>query len=141
MIRTLEHVVGLSDTEVLDHLDQQATVPVLDGYQCQGDVAVIPKTRNLTKTAEAAAVLAQGVPVVRGENGGNTHLLLAEGDVSWAPSARTDATNLTLGVVTVGEGAVAWLLHPEHGANGIAPGRYELRRQREQADELRMVQD
>ena len=28
---TLAHVVGLSDTDVLDHLDQQADVPILTG--------------------------------------------------------------------------------------------------------------
>ena len=138
---TLAHVVGLSDADVLAHLDQQADVPILTGLQFQGDVAIVPYTGTHKKTAGTGQVPPQGVPVVRGENGGNTHLLLAEGDVTWAPSARTDATNLTLGIVEVGKKAIGWLLHPEHGANGLAPGRYELRRQREQADELRMVAD
>lgn len=35
----------------------------------------------------------------------------------------------------------AYLLHPEHGATGVAPGSYVLRRQREQADEERLVAD
>jgi len=38
-------------------------------------------------------------------------------------------------------GALAELGHPEHGYNGIAPGSYEIRRQREMAEEIRMVQD
>jgi len=47
---------------------------------------------------------------------------------------------LGLGVLTVAEG-VAYLAHPEHAFSGIAPGTYELRRQREQADEIRRVAD
>jgi hypothetical protein len=38
---------------------------------------------------------------------------------------------LDLGVLTVAEGAVAYLAHPEHAYSGIAPGTYLLRRQRE----------
>ena len=43
--------------------------------------------------------------------------------------------------LTVPDGEVAYLAHPEHGYSGIGPGTYELRRQREQADQLRMIQD
>lgn len=32
-----------------------------------------------------------------------------------------------------GDGATAWLDHPEHGNTGIGPGRYVLRRKRELA--------
>jgi hypothetical protein len=78
--------------------------------------------------------------VVRGESGGNTHLLLASGDVRFDQRAAT-AEDLTLGSLIVGDGATAWLDHPEHGNTGIAPGEYVLRRKREQADELRMVAD
>ncbi|KBR63579.1 hypothetical protein X425_02408 [Mycobacterium avium XTB13-223] len=35
----------------------------------------------------------------------------------------------------------AVLCHPEHGFNRIAPGSYEIRRQREMAEEIRMVAD
>jgi hypothetical protein len=31
---------------------------------------------------------------------------------------------------------VAYLIHPEHGATGIAPGTYVIRRQRERGDGL-----
>lgn len=116
-------------TELVDDL----TVPVLDCLQVQGDVAVIP-TRPSAKPG--TQVPAAGHPVVRGENGGNTHLLA--GDVVWAES---NASGADLGVLTVPEDGTAWLLHPEHGANGIGPGCYLLRRQREQADELRLVAD
>jgi hypothetical protein len=33
--------------------------------------------------------------------------------------------------------AVAYLIHPEHGGTGIAPGRYAVRRQRERSTERR----
>jgi hypothetical protein len=46
-----------------------------------------------------------------------------------------------VGVFTVTEGATAYLAHPEHGYMGIAPGTYTVRRQREQADEIRQVAD
>ena len=49
--------------------------------------------------------------------------------------------NLIVARLAVPAGAVAYLGHPEHGYLGIGPGTYELRRQREQADELRMVAD
>jgi len=41
---------------------------------------------------------------------------------------------LTLGAVDTS--VVAYLIHPEHGATGIAPGRYVIRRQREQSNTL-----
>jgi len=136
MHRTLAEVTALADTDVLDHLDRQVTVPVLDGVQPQGDVIVIPTT---VTAWDANQVPPQGVPVVRGENGGNTHLLVADGQVAWAANPRPGAQ--TLGEVTVAAGATAYLLHPEHGAAGIAPGSYVIRRQREQREEISLVAD
>lgn len=132
MTITLAHAIARHGVEVHDHLDRDALVPVLSGVQFQGDVAVVPGTRK-----GVDPVPREGVAVVRGENGGNTHLLLADGDVKW--TARTEG--LVLGFLTVAEGATAYLAHPEHAYSGIGPGTYELRRQREQADEIRMVQD
>jgi len=134
--RTLADVLDLTEADVLDHLDRQVTVPALAGLQPQGDVIVIPVSATVW---DASPVPARGVPVVRGENGGNTHLLIGDGPVAWAPSPRAGAQ--TLGEVTVPDGSVGYLLHPEHGAAGIAPGTYVIRRQREQADEIRLVAD
>ena len=39
------------------------------------------------------------------------------------------------------DGSTAYLGHPEHGFMGIGAGTYEIRRQREMAEELRMVAD
>lgn len=137
-MRTLSDLITQHDVDVLDHLDREVSVPVLSGLQFQGDVAVIP---SVPGREQGDPVPAEGVPVVRGENGGNTHTLLAEGSVAWAPSTSRDRSNLTLGWLTVAEGATAYLAHPEHGYSGIAPGSYELRRQREQREEIELVQD
>lgn len=133
-MNTLELLIDRHGVEVHDHLDRAEIVPVNAGLQIQGDVAVVP----VVGVYKAPAVPAEGIPVVRGENGGNTHLLLADGKVGWT----TDGANgLALGWLTVAEGATAWLAHPEHGYLGVAPGTYEVRRQREQADEIRLVAD
>lgn len=122
--------------DVHEHLDRDLTIPVLTGLQRQGDVLVLPDEKvTATKPVGKA-----GVPVVRGENGGNTHAIVAEGPV-FCDLRTADAQNLTLALLTVPTGSIAWLAHPEHGFMGIGPGSYTLRRQREQADELRMVQD
>ncbi len=135
---TLDEVLTAHQQSVLDHLDRQVAVPVVD-FGRQGDVIVIPE--RVTKSRTAVNPLHKtGFPVVRGENGGNTHLLVGEGDIRY-DSTEASAEALTLGHLSVGSGAVAYLVHPEHGAIGFGSGDYTIRRQREQADELRLVQD
>lgn len=137
-MRTLDEIMTKHNVDVPESLLADAEVPMLTGVQRQGDVIVLPAaTARPGHTAAPVMIPADGVAVVRGENGGHTHLLVAEGPVSWA---RSDAA-LDLGVLVVPEGAGAWLLHPEHGANGVGPGEYVVRRQREQADEIRAVAD
>lgn len=136
MTITTADLITRHGIDVDAHLSREATIPVLTGPQRQGDVIVIPAIGDVAATPVPAA----GVPVVRGEAGGNTHLLLAEGDVRF-DGAPASAADLTLGVLTVAEGACAWLAHPEHGYAGIGVGTYRIGRQREQADEIRMVQD
>jgi hypothetical protein len=134
---TYDDVLSAHGVTIPAHLEAQAAIPVLTGLQVQGDVAIVPSRPSMR---QGTPVPAGGIAVVRGESGGNTHLLVAEGPVSWAPVVG-NPTGLDLGVVTVPEGATAFLLHPEHGANAMGPGNYTLRRQREQADELRIVAD
>ncbi len=136
-MKLLHELIDQHGVDVLAHLDRQAAVPVLSGLQAQGDVIVVPADSAPATTSVQPA----GFPVVEGESGGNTHLLLAEGDVRFDQSSTTSGADLVLGTLTVAEGATAYLAHPEHAYTGIAPGTYELRRQREQADEIRMVQD
>lgn len=136
-MNTLEMIYKHHDVDLGEDLDPNLDIPVLDSAQVQGDVMIIP----VRPGADLGDVVPpQGVAVVKGENGGNTHLLVGEG-VSFRQLSNTDARNLTLGTATVPEGKTAWLLHPEHGANGLAPGCWEFRRQREQSDVIRLVQD
>lgn len=126
----LEADFGLTYDE---HLDREAEIPtVKDAPAPQGDVMVRP-VAGLTPAI--TPVPAEGVAVVRGENGGNTHLLVGKAFFDFRENG------LVIGVVTVPDGATALLSHPEHGGFLIAPGSYEIRRQREQKDEIEMVRD
>lgn len=139
MTITLAEAISHYDVDVLDHLDRQIEIPVLTGQpQRQGDVLFWPAKGRSASTV----VPREGFPVVRGENGGNTHLLLEGfgGPVFFDPApARTGS--LSLGTLEVPDGSTAYLAHPEHGYMGFGPGVYAVSRQREQADEIRMVAD
>lgn len=133
MTITLNEAINTYGIDVLAHLDRQASIPIHSAPQTQGDVRVKPTRPGAAKGERIAS---GGVPVVRGEAGGNTHALVGVGD--WRP---TPAAELQLGELTVPDGEVAFLAHPEHGYLGIGPGTYSIRRQREQADVIRMVAD
>lgn len=133
-MNTLSDVMAPHGVEIPAHLEAQAEVPLLAGLQRQGDVIVIPQRSG--QIAGLQPIPAEGVAVVRGEAGGNTHLLVGAG--RWAPNTTDPAVQGTL-VVDANHGA--YLIHPEHGATGIAPGHYRIGRQREQADVVRLVSD
>ncbi len=109
-------------------------IPCLTGLQRQGDVLIVPAP------ARAGGVpIGKGIEVVRSEAGSNTHCL--HGDGTWL-AAGDAQTGLVQGYLTVPEGGEAYLIHSEeHGAMGVAPGSYEIRRQREFAGEWRRVAD
>lgn len=133
---TLADIERATGVTVFDYLARDAEVPVITVAACQGDVSV----RRIDDAVTATVSLPKaGVPVVRGEAGGNTHSLHGAG-VFFAPSDGRDG-ELVLGVLTVPDGAEAVLAHPEHGFLAIAPGTYEIGRQREWAGEWRMVAD
>jgi hypothetical protein len=137
MTATLDKIMSPHSVEIPAHLEAQAEVPLISGKpQRQGDVMVIPHRKGEVEGLKP--IPPEGVPVARGEAGGNTHLLVGDGAVSWAPRTSDAAV---MGVVQVEEGSAAYLIHPEHGATGIGPGQHTIRRQREQADEIRLVAD
>jgi len=145
---TLRSVLTRHDREVLGHLDREAQVPVV-AFGRQGDVVVVADSvTGWASTQPDAPVPPEGIPVVRGETGGNTHLLVAdggarfawadEGTARWADLGPFDPELLDvgtdrrrIGTLAVDPGAVAYLIHEEHGAIGFAPGRYAVLRQRE----------
>lgn len=131
------------------------TTPVITGLQAQGDLIIIPWTvasmRHVDKehVARAAQIPTGGVVVLTGNNG-HDHTLAPVPGVRWYRYRSSDfpssswvrtPTPTTLGILVVDEGAVGVLGHIEHGDSYIGPGHYVIRRQREQADEIRAVAD
>lgn len=133
---TLQQAIDRHGVQVDDHLDRDALIPVHAGLQVQGDVIFVP-TRPSAKPGRP--VTRDGIALVRGENGGNTHLLLADGPVTWAPIDAADS--LDVGVIDVPNNATGYVAHPEHGYLALGSGTYIARRQREQADQIRRVAD
>jgi hypothetical protein len=123
-------------TTHLEHLDREAAIPVVTRSACQGDVSIL----SVTTKAATTPVPAEGVPVVRGENGGHTHALFGDGPIFFNVAGTHDGP-LVLGTLTVPEGSRALLSHPEHGGLLIEPGTYRIGRQREFAGEWRAVAD
>jgi hypothetical protein len=130
-------LVRRTGLDVLDHLERQATIPVTAGLQAQGDLTVIPHAYladdvTFPPRARWHEVPAAGTELLRSTAGGNPHTLVADpGTCRWTTSIR-DPSGLGLGALTAT--AVVYLLHPEHGGTGIAPGSYIIRRQRERSD-------
>ena len=138
-MRTLADITEATGFAVLEHLEAEAQVPVLGGLQAQGDLLVIPeKARGRHAADTGREVPGAGIPVIEAVGGGHEHRLFASrpGTAWWTPASRDGQD---LGVLECTQ--PAYLLHPEHGATGIAPGAYVLRRQREQASEERLVAD
>lgn len=135
-MQTYADVLGAHDVEIPEHLVAQTEIPLLDGLQRQGDIIIIPARAGADVGTE---IPREGIAVVRGENGGNTHLLVSDSGTTWRQT--NDSEGFELGTFTVPEGGSAYVIHPEHGAQGFAPGSYRIRRQREQADEIRRVAD
>lgn len=136
---TLGQLIDRHGVDVLDHLDRQLEVPVLDGLQFQGDLAIIPAAAPGRAAGDGKqTVPPAGIPVIPAVNGGHEHRLLASNAATafWLPAGRGGQD---LGVLECTE--PAYLAHPEHGYLGLAPGAYVLRRQREQAEEERLVAD
>lgn len=137
---TYADVLGAHKITVPDHLVEDAEVPVLSGPQRQGDVMWWPVTDAREVVGKLVPIGKQGVAVVVGENGGNTHRLV--GEASWVATSQNDPTSTLLGWMSVAEGETAYLIHDdEHGANGIAAGTYRVSRKIEQADVIRRVAD
>ncbi|GGP68814.1 hypothetical protein [Saccharothrix coeruleofusca] len=130
----LFELLDKTNLDVLDHLEREVSVPVVDGLHAQGDLLVLPfdlvaSTVRLGRYARLTDVSPEGVELVRGAAGGNPHTLTADpGSTRWTSGV---VDPLGLAVAYVENTAPAYLVHPEHGATGLAPGRWLVRRQRE----------
>ncbi|GGO60526.1 hypothetical protein GCM10012289_00600 [Nonomuraea cavernae] len=141
-LASLSQQTGLA---VLDHLERSVRIPVVDGLQAQGDLIVIPYAvvaSSVTFWPDRGwtDVPSEGVELLRGAAGGNPHTLVADpGTCRWTTRV-LDSEWLAIGVFETS--APAYLLHPEHGATGCAPGTYVVRRQRERdGQRARVVAD
>jgi hypothetical protein len=137
----LADLIGETGFDVHDYLDREALIPVNGGLQAQGDLLIIPTQMvpgeiNVRVGATWVDVPAAGVELLRGTAMGNAHTLLGGG--RWTTDV-SDRRDLALGVFE--SDVTVWIGHVEHGYLGVAPGRYVVRRQREQSDEIRLVQD
>ena len=143
-MHTYASALDLIGVTVPDHLVADATVPILTGPQAQGDLMVVPSENAPEQGWQPLPE--DGVQLIRGEATGNTHWLhrgFDSPDVTWqrhAPSttgAAADDDTLVVAQLQVPAGQSALLIHTdEHGANGIGPGRFVIRRKREQRFEL-----
>ena len=135
-MKTLADITEATGFAVLEHLEAEADVPVLGGLQAQGDLFIVPITKIQDRELPGP-VPAEGIAVIEAIGGGHEHRLFAS--VPGTATFSTASSGQAIGVLDCT--AAAYILHPEHGATGIAPGTYELRRQREQADQERLVAD
>lgn len=141
-MKTLEHITEMSGRKVYDHLDTSADIPLGGDLIAQGDIMIIPETMWERNGLQASTkmvprqVSAQGIVVLAGNH---DHVLIApSGAATWTTGV-VDRESLALGTIDVK--TEAFLLHQEHGAVGLAPGRYIVRASREQADIIRRVAD
>ena len=137
-ITTLADAEQAYGTTHYDYLDKTVDIPVVSRIAAQGDVLIV---RSETVAAASRPVPEAGYPVVAPAGQGHTHALF--GPVFYTPStsAGVDPSDLELGVLTVPGGVQALLSHPEHGGLLIEPGTYVVKRQREQSDIVRFVED
>ncbi|MFB9690985.1 hypothetical protein [Amycolatopsis plumensis] len=127
----LAELLDRTGLDVLDHLDRQVTVPVIDGLQAQGDLIVLPLALLGSAPTRGSwwDLPAEGRELVRGEAGNNPHTLVADRGTCRILTWLNDPERLAIAAFR--NTAPAWLIHPEHGATGIAPGAWFVRRQRE----------
>ncbi len=128
----LAELLDQTGLDVLEHLDRQVTVPVIDGLQAQGDLIVLPLSlvgEGGFSRQNLRQLPASGLELVRGEAGNNPHTLVADPGTCRLTTVVFDPERLAIAVFE--NSAPAYLVHPEHGGTGVAPGSWLVRRQRE----------
>src|SRR5262245_1378119 len=133
MTITLAELTQISGLEVLEHLEREIAIPVVDGVQAQGDLIVIPAAIlgeiRVPEHQHWREVPPSGVELLRSAGGGNPHTLVGERRTCEWTAWVHDPEGLAIGVLR--NTRPAYLIHPEHGGSGIAPGTWVVRRQRE----------
>jgi hypothetical protein len=124
----LAELLDRTGLDVLAHLDRQVDVPVIDGLQAQGDLIVVPEAMTGAVRSRGGwhSLPAEGAELVRGGDGTNPHTLVGSCELTVQV-----ADPEGLAVALLHNTGPVYLVHPEHGATGIAPGYWLVRRQRE----------
>jgi len=135
----MRDVLGLAALEF--ELDP---IPTVGAPEPQGDLIFWPWAEDVaperrSREVASAIQVTSPVSVVEGR-GGNTHLLV-DPDLCGLRWHEYPAGGQTLGLLVVPDGGRACMDHREHGRSAVGPGVWIIRRQREQADEIRLVQD
>jgi len=129
----LAELLDRTGLDVLDHLERETSVPVINGLQAQGDLIVIPydMITHLEPRSwfQWRPMPPEGIELVRGIAGNNPHTLVADRDMCHWSDGVLDRTGLAIGVFE--NTTPAYLIHPEHGGTGVAPGKWLVRRQQE----------
>lgn len=132
---------AVQDTQEMTILE----IPIISGQpQAQGDLLILDwptdcaSARRSADVGKAKSLPVKGEVVLLGDDG-HAHLLTGDEGVNWY--RYPGQANQTLGVVVVEPGGLAVLGHEEHGDSHIGEGVYVIRRQREQADQIRLVAD
>jgi hypothetical protein len=130
---TLAQAIEATGKDVYEWLDRAAQIPAVATAGCQGDVSIL----RVTTAPATTPIPRAGVIVVEGETG-HTHSVHGPGMFDRSSGG---SDGLTVGTLTVPDGADVLMSHQEHGALLIAPGTYRVGRQREFAGEWRQVAD
>ena len=135
----LAELLDRSGMDALDHLERQLTIPIIDGLQAQGDLIVIPLALTTARpdTHDWRVVPPSGVELVRGAAGNNPHTLVADPDTCRHTERVHDPVGL--GITVFENSTPVYLVHPEHGGTGVAPGLWLVRRQRERRTGQRLA--
>lgn len=138
MTITLSELTIITGRSVRNDLNLSDPLPTIVGLPvAQGDVIALPRPQ-LKTDAEFKAVPSNGVVIVAGIH---DHLLQSDSGATWAKADGLTSV-LDVAVVDVPKDAVCFLMHTdEHGATGLGEGRWLIRRQREMAEEQRIVAD
>jgi hypothetical protein len=135
----VKEAIQAHDVEIYDYVDREDDIPLISRSACAGDMSIL----RVTTEAAVTPIPARGVVVVGvgapGAQTGHPHALHGSGCFFDFAAERTGS--LVIGTLTVPDGTTGVASHPEHGFLEIAPGTYQIGRQREYAGEWRQVAD
>lgn len=132
---TMSDVARRASVQLYEHIEAELgdVIPAEQTTLCiQGDVAFIPTTPGNETGFEPVG--AAGRVLVAGDH---DHVLVADADVCEIRTVSGSGAD----VAVIRNTKTAYVVHAEHAATALAPGCWTVRRQREHAEEQRLVAD